>query len=111
VPPAGLPDYVLGLGLGGDPYTMRTNAMVFSPAGGSLIDASLDGQPVGLGTGPERGRMVGVITVYLRPGQSSTLRVRVLTGQLPEVDRVIPSLWVTPGVNPWTIDDFVPYFC
>lgn len=110
-PPSGLPEYVLGLGLGGDPYTMRTNAMVFSPAGGSLVDASLDGRTIGLGTGMERGRAVGITTVYLRPGQTSTLHVRMLTGVLSGTDRVVPSLWVTPGVNPWTIDDFVPYFC
>jgi hypothetical protein len=111
VPPSGLPEYVLGLGLGGDPYTMRTNAMVFSPAGGLIIDARLDGKPVGLGTGTERGRTVGITTIYLRPGQTSTLKVRLLTAPLPAADRVTPSLWVTPGVNPWTIDDFVPYFC
>jgi len=37
-PPNGLPADVLGLGLAGDPYTVRTNVMVFSPAGGAIMD-------------------------------------------------------------------------
>ena len=40
-PASGLPPYVLGLGLAGDPYTIRTVVMVFSPAGGSVVDAAL----------------------------------------------------------------------
>jgi hypothetical protein len=110
-PSDGLPSYVLGLGLGGDPYTMRTNAMVFSPAGGSLLDARLDGRPIALGTGTERRRAVGVTTVYLAPGQTSVLDVRILTGVLPRSATVVPSLWVTPGVNPWHLDHLGRHIC
>jgi hypothetical protein len=106
VPPTGLPSYVLGLGLSGDPYTVRTNVMVFSPAGGSVVDARLDGSPVPLGTGIERRRAVGVLTVDLKPGASRTIGLTLLTEPLPtgRASAVKPDLWVTPGVTPWRKD-------
>jgi hypothetical protein len=105
-PPSGLPRYVLGLGLSGDPYTVRTNVLVFSPAGGSVVNARLDGSPAPLGTGIERRRAVGVLTVDLKPGASRTVELTLLTEPLPtgRASAVKPDLWVTPGVNPWRID-------
>ncbi|MFP5372852.1 MAG: DUF4012 domain-containing protein, partial [Actinomycetes bacterium] len=41
VPKTGLPPQVLGLGLAGDPYTIRTNVLLFSPAGGHVVDARI----------------------------------------------------------------------
>ncbi len=112
-PSTGLPPYVLGLALGGSPYTIRTNVMFFSPAGGSILTADKDGSPITLGTGMERGRTVGITTVLLKPGQTSSLRVRLLTAALTadERGRLSPSLWVTPGVNPWPLVSPTPVLC
>lgn len=101
-PSSGLSKSVLGLGLSGDPYTVRTNVMVFSPTGGSIADAHLDGLEAPFGSGFERGRQVAVVTVDLPPGTKKTLDVTLLTGALPTVDTpVTPVVWATPGVSPW----------
>ncbi|HEV2087209.1 MAG TPA: DUF4012 domain-containing protein [Cryptosporangiaceae bacterium] len=103
-PRAGLPDYVLGLRLGGRPYTVRTNVLVFSPTGGGIVDARLDGRPARLGTGTERGRAVGVVTVDLPPGATKSLDVALITGvERPGADAGIPEVRTTPTVRPWTL--------
>jgi hypothetical protein len=57
---------------------------------------------VEFGTGLERGRGVGVLTVDLPPGSSQTYDVTIQTGPLPAADAVVtPRLWTTPGVRPW----------
>jgi hypothetical protein len=101
-PASGLSTSVLGLGLSGDPYTVRTNLMVFSPTGGSIADAFVDGAEAPIGSGFERGRQVAVATIDLPPGTQKTFSVTLLTGPLPTVDTpVTPVLWTTPGVSPW----------
>jgi hypothetical protein len=101
-PRGGLPAYVTGLALSGDPYTSRTNVMIFSPSGGGVVRVALNGKDVDFGTGLERDRGVGVLTVDLPPGSSRTYDVTIQTGQLPRADAPIsPRLWTTPGVRPW----------
>jgi hypothetical protein len=101
-PSSGLPASVLGLGLSGDPYTVRTNLMVFSPSGGGLVDTSVDGAAVEIGTGVERDRTVGVVTVDLPPGATKTVEVSLLTDVLPSTGAVLtPELRTTPGITPW----------
>jgi hypothetical protein len=102
-PTSGLPEYVLGLHLAGDPYTVRTNVTVFSPAGGAVLNAAVDGSTVPVGSGVERRRHVAIVTVDLKPGQTRTIDVNLLTDVIPAPDTtpVTPTLWVTPGVNPW----------
>jgi hypothetical protein len=108
VPPRGLPTDVLGLGLAGDPYTVRTQVLVFTPTLGSLLDAYLDGRPVSYGDGQERQRSVGVFTVDLKPGGRSTLVVNLVTA--PEAPPAA-VLAVTPGVNPWRINEQIMTNC
>jgi hypothetical protein len=98
-PRRGLPRSVLGLSLAG-PYTIRTNVLVFSPAGGAVGHASLDGQPTDLATGAERSRAVAVVTVEVTPGASRTLDVNVLTAPRAAATGA-PELWLTPGPRPW----------
>jgi hypothetical protein len=101
-PKSGLPPSVLGLGLSGDLYTVRTNVMVYSPTGGAIADAKLDRVETDMGTGTERERAVGVFTIDLPPGISKTLDVTVMTGKLPHTKgQLRPRLSTTPGVAPW----------
>ena len=101
-PTGGLPGYVTGLGLSGDKHTVRTNVMVFSPTGGGVVGATLNGKEVEFGTGLERDRGVAVLTVDLPPGTSQTYDVTIQPGALPGGgDAVHPRLWTTPGVRPW----------
>ncbi|MDQ7908221.1 DUF4012 domain-containing protein [Phytohabitans sp. ZYX-F-186] len=102
-PRSGLPRSVLGLGLAGDPYTVRTNVMVFSPAQGAIVTARMDGAAAALGTGAERARAVGVITVDVPPGASRTVEMTLLTAPMPRGSRVAPrpDLWLTPTATAW----------
>lgn len=102
-PRAGLPRSVLGLGLSGDPYTVRTIMLLFSPAGGGILTARLAGRPVPIGAGVERGRAVGVVTVDVPAGASRTVEATLLTAPLPlgEDEPVAPELWVTPAATAW----------
>jgi hypothetical protein len=102
-PRAGLPRSVLGLGLSGDPYTVRTLVLLFSPAGGAIRTARLEGVPVPIGTGAERGRAVGVVTMDVPAGASRTVEATLLTDPLPlgEDAAVSPELWLTPAATAW----------
>jgi hypothetical protein len=101
-PARGLPAYVTGFALAGRKYTSRTNVMVFSPSGGGVVDVRVAGKEIDFGTGLERDRGVGVITVDLPPGSKRTYDITVQTGILPQPGGAIsPRLWTTPGVHPW----------
>ncbi|MGI5246790.1 DUF4012 domain-containing protein [Dactylosporangium sp. CA-139066] len=100
-PKTGLPRSVLGLGLAGE-YTVRTNVLVYAPAGGSPVSATQDGAPTDFGTGLDKGREVAVFTVDLAPGAQSTLVVDLATPPLPVQEAVEPRLVLTPGITPWT---------
>lgn len=103
-PAEGLPDTVLGLGLAGDPYTVRTNVLVVSPTRGALMEMTLDGAPTAFGQGVEQRRAVGVLTVDLAPGQTRELVANIFTQRyVGETMEMWPSLRITPGVNPWAI--------
>jgi hypothetical protein len=110
-PPQGLPKYVLGLGLAGDPYTVRTNVMIFSPTGGGVVTANLDGVPTAMGAGVERGRSVAVVTVDVPPGQARTVEAVLLTDVLPADLRMSPELWLTPIVTSWQKSIHSPQVC
>ena len=99
---ANLPAYVTGLALSGDKYTSRTNVMIFSPTGGGVVGATLNGKEVEFGTGLERDRGVAVLTVDLPPGTSQTYDVTIQPGESSEgAESLHPRLWTTPGVRPW----------
>jgi hypothetical protein len=102
-PKSGLSEYVLGLGLAGDPYTVRTVVAIYGPTGGALNSIALDGEPVSFGSGRDRRRSVGIVAVDLKPGTERTLEVDLLTG-VPRTGgdaKITPRLWTTPGVQPW----------
>ncbi|MDM4718823.1 DUF4012 domain-containing protein [Micromonospora sp. WMMA1363] len=98
-PRAGLSESVLGLGLAGDPYTVRTLVSIYSPAGGGVLGARLDGADLPVGTGAERKRQVATATVEVGPGASRTVEVSVHTAKTGSGSA---ALWLTPTVTPWT---------
>ncbi|MEH1101606.1 DUF4012 domain-containing protein [Micromonospora sp. CPCC 205561] len=98
-PKSGLSESVLGLGLAGDPYTVRTLVSVHSPAGGAVLAARLDDVETAVGSGTERRRQVATANVEVRPGGSRTLEVTVLTAA---TRAGTAELWLTPTATPWT---------
>lgn len=109
-PSSGLPDYVTGLAMGG-PYVTRTNVMLFSPTGGSVQDVTVDGKAAGVGSGTEGDRMVGILTVDLKPGETKTVTATVLSGALPTSGMTGLQLRTTPLSTPGTIDVGPPSAC
>ncbi|NJC85095.1 DUF4012 domain-containing protein [Planosporangium mesophilum] len=105
-PTKGLAPGVTGEALAGERYTMRTDVSVFSPTGGTVTGARLDGAPVPLVTGIERQRSVGISTVDLKPGSFRTLEVTMLTGAPPAGAGPVlgPRIWTSPGVRPWNVN-------
>ena len=101
-PKSGLTASVTGLALSGDPYTSRTNVMIFSPTGGGVVSVTRNGKELEFGTGIERDRGVGVLTVDLPPGMTRTYDIAIQTGMLPDEGAAVsPRLWTTPSVRPW----------
>ncbi|MGN9778491.1 DUF4012 domain-containing protein [Micromonospora sp. H33] len=98
-PKSGLSKSVLGLGLAGDPYTVRTFVSVHSPAVGAVLGARLDGVDVAVGSGLERHRQVATVKVEVGPGASRTLEVTLLTAK---TGSGAAELWLTPTATPWT---------
>ncbi|MGC5028671.1 DUF4012 domain-containing protein [Micromonospora sp. DT229] len=98
-PSSGLSRSVLGLARSGDPYTLRTLVSVYGPAGGTVLDARLDGAETAVATGTERRRQVATVNVEIGPGASKTLEVSLLTGK---TDGGGAELWLTPTAAPWT---------
>ncbi|WBB68968.1 DUF4012 domain-containing protein [Micromonospora sp. WMMD812] len=99
-PKSGLSQSILGLARAGDPYTIRTLVSVFSPAGGAVVDARIDGTETALGSGTERRRQVATANVEVGPGASRTLEITVLTGKKTGTGQA--ELWLTPTATPWT---------
>ncbi len=112
-PSSGLSPSVLGMGLAGVPYTIRTNVLVFSPVAGAVRSASVDGVPSGFGTGQESGRAVGVLTVDVAPGSTRTIQVTVLTAVQAPGARPASALRLrtTPAATPWHTNIGFPYNC
>ncbi|WP_233512665.1 DUF4012 domain-containing protein [Micromonospora deserti] len=98
-PKSGLSKSVTGLALAGDPYTVRTLVSVYSPAGGAVLGARLDGVETPMSSGAERGRRVGRATADVGPGASRTLEVTLLTAK---TGAGAAELWLTPTATPWT---------
>ncbi|MGW0216569.1 DUF4012 domain-containing protein [Micromonospora chokoriensis] len=98
-PKSGLSESVLGLGMAGDPYTARTLVSVYSPAGGAVTEARLDGVETALGSGTERRRQVATASVDVGPGAERALEVTVLTAKTGVGQA---ELRLTPTASPWT---------
>lgn len=102
-PTAGLPEYVLGSGVSTvPPYTLRTNVLFFSPAGGQVSAVQADGVPLPMLSGGDHGRSVGVATVVQKPGSTVVVTATVTTARLdalPSGVAIHPEVVTTPGVG------------
>ena len=92
-----LPDYVTGNGaFGVEPGKIRTNYVVYGPAQSFVETASVNGEPVSVGSGKHGQRPVGTVQLELDPGESVVLDIifsRVVQNSEPRVK-------VTPSVHP-----------
>ena len=101
-PASGLPTYVTGPSKLVEPYSLRTNASVFAPIDGGVVNAAVDGVVTGFQSGSEGLRDVGTVTVEIPPGGVGEVDFFVL-GPPPSAASadIVPALELTPGVNPW----------
>jgi hypothetical protein len=102
-PRTGLPKSVLGGAAGLAPGLIRTNVLFFSPVDGAIEDAKVDGAPVGVSTGFERGRMVGYVTIDLPPGAEHRVDLTVSTPAIGDRDPLTPQFRTTPTSTPWDV--------
>jgi hypothetical protein len=84
----------------GGHYVTRTNVMVFTPTGGEIESAEANGEQVFLAGGTEKGRNVGILTVDLKPGESSDISVTIISGELPAEGLQGLELRTTPLATP-----------
>lgn len=94
---AGLPFSVVGPSKGIAKGDQRVNVYVVAPAGGSIEDLRIDGEPVTIAGGVLRDRQVAVFPVVLSPGGSTKVAATLTTGD-GQAGR--PLLTTTPGVTP-----------
>lgn len=95
-PPAGLPAYVTG---GSTDGSYRAHLLLAAPAGGTIRAAEVNGQPVGLRSGTDQGRPVGIAVVDLPAGSRVTVTYYV---SVPPVEAA-PALVHTPTVDDWPV--------
>lgn len=92
-----LPAYVTGGGAFGVPAgSVRTNVIGYGPVQANVETAFIDGAKTGFAAHRHASRPVGVVTVTLAPGQSST--VELTFGKI--VQQTEPNVVVTPTVQP-----------
>ncbi len=84
-----------GVARGGDGSTHEI-VQVYAAVGAELTSATLDGAPVSVEPGTERGRPVYVVQVDIAPGRSAVLQLNLLE----PASTVAPRAWVQPLVQP-----------
>lgn len=96
-PVDGLPRYVIGNNRGDPPGSNRHLLSVFTPL--MLEEASVDGVPVGVDAGRERGYQVYRRYLVVPPGATMTFALQ-LRGEIPGMDGYRLLLPAQPMVNP-----------
>jgi hypothetical protein len=117
-PRTGLPHHVLSSYPGvADRYSTRTYVSVYSPTGWGVLNATLDGLPVPITSGRERGRAVALLTLDVPAARSRVLEVGLVATEPDRVggpanrSRTGPLLRTTPMVTPWHTKPFSPDRC
>ena len=101
-PSTGLPEYVLGLAGGGEPYVLRTNVLAVGPSAGGISGVDRDGASTWMQAGQESGRAAGVVTVDLQPGQTTDLTFQMYTDAVVGAaagTQLSPQVRMTPGIG------------
>jgi Protein of unknown function (DUF4012) len=99
----GLPTYVTGEPAGVPLGTMRTQVVVATPVGGSIESVTIGGVRSPIGSGSESGRSDGLVFVDLKPGETKTIDVQLVTAELSAAVRaqgLNPRLRLTPLAAP-----------
>ncbi|MET4134192.1 DUF4012 domain-containing protein [Pseudarthrobacter sp. PvP090] len=92
-----LPPYVTGDGAFGVPAgTVQTNVIAYGPVQANVETATVDGEKSDFAAHHHANRPLGMVTVTLPPGQSST--VELTFGKI--VQHTEPNVVVTPTVQP-----------
>lgn len=90
-----LPTYVTGP----DPAhagEIRIRSLVYAPAGGSLIDSTVNGEELGLSPQVHNALPVASRSVVIRPGETTAMSYAIITGKRQTGDVLIR---VTPGAR------------
>lgn len=91
-----LPAYVTAAGVFGVPAgTVQTNVIAYGPVQANVETATVDGKKTDFAAHRHANRPVGIVTVALAPGQSST--VELTFGKI--VQHAEPNMVVTPTVQ------------
>ncbi|PFG32279.1 DUF4012 domain-containing protein [Sanguibacter antarcticus] len=91
---ATLPEHVTGVSGDVPPGDIRTNVLVYAPAGGQLESVTAGGEPVGIQSQLHDDLFVAGLTNNLSPGESEIYEYEIVTG--PD-QRGVPLLRFTPG--------------
>jgi hypothetical protein len=78
---AGLPPYVVGLGGAVTAGDIRTNVMIYMPDGGGFSAVRVNSFADGLHSQQHDGLAVGARTFTLKPGESGTVDLEIVTGK------------------------------
>jgi hypothetical protein len=93
----GLTAYILGNGTYGyPPGAMRLTVLTYSPAGGQVVGATVNGRKTALSNVTQDGRAVGAITVDIDAGHTTVLNYTVRSGAGQTGN---PDLQTTPGIR------------
>lgn len=95
--PVSLPPYVTGGGVFAEVGVIRTNVLLYAPAGGKMLSLSANGTERPVFSLIDQGRSVYLTTVSLQPTESVTLQYEILTAQGSSSP---PGIQVTPGPRP-----------
>jgi hypothetical protein len=105
---ASLPVSVVGPGFGAKPGSIRTNVLLYAPAGGAIENPTIDGRPLISAQLVQAGRPVAAQTIDLAPGQSDQLSFQVTT----DVNQPgTADVRVTPGLPGSGITTVAPSLC
>ncbi|KQY60556.1 hypothetical protein ASD11_14055 [Aeromicrobium sp. Root495] len=72
-----LPESIQGPGFGADPGTMLVNTYLYGPAGGSVTNVEIDGEPTTAFPGTHQDRPLQTVTVQLDPGSTVVVTATV----------------------------------
>lgn len=105
---ADLPEYVVGPDRVVPPGEVRTNVLVYAPAGGRVESVRVNSGEQGVLAQVHDDLGVAARTFTLAPGQNATMDLEILTGKSSEGNLVVRSTPLAGGSGPWSIPSSCP---